>query len=133
MTAASMLGTASESTMNLSGFVNGGDSLAVTLVTGTWGLKLAAITKPTVTVNDAWNFTGGTQLIPVNPVGSVSVTPTASSPLRTLSFRFTVPLTTVTSTGVVLQNDVWQGGVKLPKGTYGVTSNGSAWNEWCVR
>ena len=133
MTAASMLGTASESTMNLSGFVNGGDSLAVTLVTGTWGLKLAAITKPTVTVNDAWNFTGGTQLIPVNPVGSVSVTPTASSPLRTLSFRFTVPLTTMTSTGVVLQNDVWQGGVKLPKGTYGVTSNGSAWNEWCVR
>jgi hypothetical protein len=84
-------------------------------------------------VNDAWNFTGGTQVMPATPVSLVSLTPTAASPLRTLSFRFTVPLTTTTSTGVVLQNDVWQGGVRLPKGTYGVTLNGSVWNEWCVR
>jgi hypothetical protein len=96
---------------------------------------VATVIRPTISVDDAWRFSGGTQVSTLNAVSEVSLTPSSGSPLRTLSLKVTSSgvASTRSGTGVVLQNDVWQGGVKLPKGTYGVTLNGSNWIEWCVR
>jgi hypothetical protein len=135
MTATTMLGAASATVVNFGGYTTGGATLPAALGSGTWGLRVATVIRPNTSVDDAWRFSGGTQVSTLNAVSEVSLTPSSGSPLRTLSLKVTSSgvASTRSGTGVVLQNDVWQGGVKLPKGTYGVTLNGSNWIEWCVR
>jgi hypothetical protein len=137
VTAAEMLGTASESTLSLRAFASAGDIFSQTLPAGTWGLNDASIIKPTTSLVAAWNTSGGTQEnAAAATISLLSITPSLASPLRTLSFRSTTGATTVTLSplGVVLQNDITSGGVTLPKGIYGALSrDGALWTEWCVR
>jgi autotransporter-associated beta strand protein len=135
MTATTMLGAASATVANFGAYTTAGATLPAALGIGTWGLRVATVIVPNTSVDDAWKFSGGTQMSTLNAASEVSLTPSPGSPLRTLSLKVTSSgvVSTRSGTGVVLQNDVWQGGVKLPKGTYGVTLNGSDWIEWCVR
>jgi hypothetical protein len=135
MTATTMLGAASATVANFGAYTAAGATLPAALGTGTWGLRVATVIRPNTSVDDAWRFSGGTQMSTLNAASEVSLTPSPGSPLRTLSLKVTAAgvASTRSGTGVVLQNDVWQGGVKLPKGTYGLTLNGSNWIEWCVR
>jgi autotransporter-associated beta strand protein len=136
MTAAQMLGTASEATLSLRAFANAGDVFLQPLSPGTWGLNNTSIVKPTTSLTATWNTTGGTQENNTTTISLLSITPTAASPLRTLSLRSTTGGLSVTlsPTGVVLQNDVSSGGIVVPRGVYGVVSRDSIkWTEWCVR
>jgi hypothetical protein len=143
MTAAQMLGTTSETTLSFRAIQNAGDVFLPVLPSGIWGVRNASIVKPTTSsFTAAWNTSGGSQESGASAtISGITITPTASSPLRTISFTstavnggsltVTVPLSVG---GVVIQGSISSGGVVLPRGIYGVISRDNVnWNEWCIR
>ncbi len=137
MTAAQMLGTASESVLSLEAFSNAGDVFLSTPSAVLWGLRDAAILKPTTSLTAEWSTSGGSQAnAGVASLSLLTITPAASSPLRTVSFSRTSGTVSVPMwiNGVVIQSAISSGGVVIPRGLYGVFSRDNlVGNEWCIR
>jgi hypothetical protein len=138
MTAASMLGASSESQISLTSLSTPGDALLPVLPAGTWGLNGASLIQPTASLTSAWTTFGGTQENPAAAsVSDWSITPAASSPLRSLALRVTSGSlsSSLAPQGVVLQNDVRTDNVlQVPRGTYGLVRRSPfPWMEWTIR